>query len=150
MSVLQIPTPFNGASSYTMTVPLEGFQFQFEFDYNQRCAAWYMSIADADGVDIYNGMKLIMGFYLMFKCKDNRRPGSGAPLYLPGDFFLFSSTSDQSPPGLLDLYPGSGRCTLNYVTSDWLALVQAGDTSAIQAQIQAGLVNTLPSTYGQE
>jgi uncharacterized protein DUF6983 len=149
VSILVIPTPFSGGSSYTMTVPLEGFQFQFEFDYNQRCAEWYMSIADADGVDIYNGMKLMTGFYLMKKCKDPRRPGSGPPQYLPGDFFVISSTADQSPPSLLDLYPGTGRCQLCYITSDWLALIEAGDLSAIQAQVQAGLVNTIPSSYGQ-
>ena len=149
MSLLIMPTPFTGNPSYTMTVTLEGSQYQFQFDFNQRCAAWYMSIADGDGVDIYNGVKLITGFYLLNKCKDIRRPGAGPPTFLPGDFRLLSSTADQSPPGLLDLFPNSGRCTLFYITSDWLQLIQSGQGAPLLAGLEAGLQNTTLSTYGQ-
>lgn len=144
-----MPTPFSGQPSYTETVTLEGSQYQFQFDFNQRCASWYMSLADADGVDIYNGVKLVTGFYLLKKCKDIRKPGSGPPLFLPGDFILTSSTSDQSPPGLLDLYPNSGRCTLYYITSDWLQLILSGQGNTLLATLEAGLENTTLSTYGQ-
>lgn len=86
MSIFVIPTDPLGLSSYFMTVSLEGTSYQIELDYNERCAAWYLSVADADNVDIYNGVKLMTGFPLLKKCRDPRRP--------PGDFFVMSSTAD--------------------------------------------------------
>lgn len=148
MSLLVVPTPFTGAPSYNMTLNLEGNTFRLQFDFNQRCSSWYMSIADADGVDIYNGVKLVTGFYLLKKCKDIRKPGGGPPAFLPGDFFLLSSTADQSPPGLTELFPGTGRCQLYYVTSDWLAIILAGNGASLVPTINAGLQNTGLSTYG--
>lgn len=151
MSIFVIPTDPLGLSSYFMTVSLEGTSYQIELDYNERCAAWYLSVADADNVDIYNGVKLMTGFPLLKKCRDPRRP--------PGDFFVMSSTADQSPPALLDLLPGSGRCSLFYVTSDWISLVvptpfdaatSAANVAALQAQVAAGAASNGLSTYGQQ
>lgn len=110
MAILTVPT--DSLPSYVQTCSFEGSKYILALQYNQRCAAWYLSIADADNVDIANGIKLITGFPLLAKCKDPRRP--------PGDLFVLSSTSDLSPPSQPDLLPGSGRCSLVYVSSDWI------------------------------
>jgi hypothetical protein len=141
--ILSVPT-FSDPS-WTQSTTFEGTKYTLEFDYNQRCASYYMSIADADGVDIYNGVKVVCGFLLLRKCKDSRRP--------PGDLICLSSKPDTSPPTMLDLLPGSGRCTLYYITSDWLQIVESGNVAAIEAlfvQIAANAQTSSLSTYGQQ
>jgi hypothetical protein len=141
MTIQLVPTDPLGLSSYFQTTTFEGTDYVLQFDYNQRCASWYLSIADADNVDIYNGIKLVTGFSLLKKCVDPRRP--------PGAMFLFSSTSDQSPPGLYDLLPGIGRCSLIYVTSDWVQLFVTGQADTAIALIDANVTTSDISTYGQ-
>lgn len=141
MSILIIPT-FSDPS-YSQTTTLEGISYTLQFDFNQRAYSWYMSIADADGVDIYNGVKLVCGFSLLKKCKDPRAP--------PGVLVIISTAQDQTPPGLYDLLPG-GPAQLTYITSDWVAqLLQPGGLAAQQAQIAATASNASnpTSSYGQ-
>jgi hypothetical protein len=143
VSILTVPTWSD--PNWQQSTTFEGTKYQLSCQFNQRCISWYLSIADADGVDIYNGIKLSVGPLLLAKCKDPRRP--------PGDLIVISSTTCTTPPGILDLLPGSGRCSLLYITSDWLAIIQSGNAAAIQAlytQIQVGGTATSPiSTYGQ-
>ena len=143
MTVFVVPT--FSAPSWTQQTTFEGVSYALQFDFNQRACAYYMSVADADGVDIYNGVKVVCGFLLLQKCRDTRRPA--------GDLLCLSSTADASPPTFLDLLPGSGRCTLYYITSDWLATLRSGDAAAIaalHAQIASGNAASSPlSTYGQ-
>jgi hypothetical protein len=137
--ILIVPT-FSD-DSYVQQTTLEGTTYTMQFDFNQRCACWYMHLADQDGVDIYNGVKLVTGFSLLRKCKDPRAPA--------GALFVNSSTADLSPPDLFDLVPG-GRCQLMYLTSDWIALlVQPGGLDAILAQLAANAQASTTSTYGQ-
>ena len=149
MAIFTIQT--DSLPSYSESVCLEGSNYTIQFDFNQRCAEWYMSIADQDGVDIYNGVKIVCNMPLLRKCKDDRRPGfqSGSPY--AGDFLCTSSLiGNQYPPSQLDLLPNSGRCALSYITSDWMALLATGQGSAILAQIAAGGTLTSPiSPYGQ-
>ena len=143
--------PFFSDPSWTTAITLEGTLYNFEFDYNERGACWYMSVADADGVDIANGVKLVTGFPLLRKCKDPRRPGWQPATGVAGDFFVQCTTSDLTPPGLYDLLAGSGRCSLAYVSSDWVAILQTQGPSALLAQAVAGSSTTSPlSTYGTE
>lgn len=141
MTVQLVPTAFTDPS-YVQRCTFEGSLFVVQFDFNQRCAAWYMSIADSDGIDIYNGIKLTVGLMLLRRCADPRRPA--------GDFMCLSSTTDQSPPGIVDLLPGSGRCSLVYLTSDWLAQIAAGNGDDLVAQVQANAATSPLSTYGQQ
>jgi hypothetical protein len=125
---------------WTQTTTLEGVTFYLTFSYNQRCQVWYLSIADAENVDIYNGMKLVCGVPLLVNCADPRQPA--------GVLVVVSSTADSSPPGLNDLLPGSGRCALFYVTSDWVALLEAGELDTILSQLAAQTQTGTASTYG--
>jgi hypothetical protein len=139
MTIQAIPC-FSDPNWYA-NITLEGITYLFEFDFNQRGYCWYMSVADADGVDIYNGVKLSCNFSLLAKCKDPRAPA--------GAIWCLSSTSDSSPPGLYDLLAG-GRCTLVYITSDWVTLLQTpAGLANIQAQLASNTQNTEASSYGQ-
>ena len=151
MSLLVVPTT-SSAPSYVQNTTLEGSSYVLQFDFNQRACAWYLSIADASGVDIYNGIKLSCGMPLLRKCSDVRRP--------PGELLVLSSTADTSPPGLLELLPGSGRCSLLYCTSDWIAqlsssplpgavAVAAGSTAITFSQPQT-LAAGAPLTFGAQ
>lgn len=142
--------PFFDPPSFTQSLVLEGSLFQFQFDYNERGACWYMSLADADGVDIYNGVKLVLGFPLLKKCRDPRRPGAQTGTTSAGDLIVTSSTSDLTPPSYFDLAAG-GKNRLKYISSDWMALLLAGQTAPILAQYAAGSTSGVSpiSTYGQ-
>lgn len=140
MTIQVIPTDDTGVASYLQQTTLEGTTYNLAFQYNQRCACWYLSIADASNVDIYNGIKLVVGIPLLRKCTDPRRP--------PGDFLVISSTTDDSPPSLLDLLPDSGRCQLLYITSDWLKLIGQGKGQTVLDQLAANAQTTAISTYG--
>lgn len=124
---------------WTQTTTFEGVTYFLTFQYNQRVAAWYVSIADAANVDIYNGVKLTCGIGLLRKCADPRAP--------PGVLVVLSATQDKTPPGLGDLLPGSGRCTLYYITSDWVALIKT-DPAQLEAALENGTQNGTASTYG--
>src|SRR5271167_1659258 len=105
---MMFDVPTGNEAFYQQTSTFEGVTYLLSFTYNQTCECWYLSIADASGVDIYNGVKLICNNSLFRKCID--------PRIFPGALFVQSSTEDTSPPGLDDLLPGSGRCTLQYMT----------------------------------
>lgn len=141
MTVQIIPTydtPF-----WTQTTTLEGQTFQLEFAFNHREGCWYVSIADSAGVDIYNGCKLLCLQLLLRKCRDPRRPA--------GEFFVFDATGSNTPPGLSDLLPSVGRCTLVYLTSDILAQASTAEgLAAVLASLDAGNSATPQSTYGQQ
>lgn len=122
-------------------VTLEGTAYNLTFAWNMRSSTWYLSIADAAQVDIYNGMKLIVGYPLLQMCLDPRRP--------PGEFAVLDSTGANTPPGLNDLLPG-GRCTLIYMTSDVLELLADGEIAQYLATLATNTQTGTQSTYGQE
>lgn len=144
MSILLVPTDGTGLSSYFQTTTFEGTAYTLSWQFNQRCGEWYLSIADSLGVDIYNGVKVVCGLPLLRKCKDPRRP--------PGILMCLPNNGDSTPPGAYDLYPGSGRCAVYYVTSDWVALIAQGlpGIAAINAQLTANTQTSATSQYGQE
>jgi|GEM_PF-5089243 uncharacterized protein DUF6983 len=138
MTILVAPTANN--AFYQIQSTLEGVTFNFSFQFNQRCCCWYMSIADANGVDIYNGVKLICYQALLRKCVDPRAPA--------GDFLVISATTDDSPPMLNDLLPGTGRCSLLYITSDWLGLMTSTPPGLFQVTNGSSSVPSTESLVG--
>jgi hypothetical protein len=134
--------PTSDSPFYSQTTVLEGTGYRLSFAYAPREDCWYLSLADSNGVDIYNGLKLIVGNPLLFKCKDPRRP--------PGEFFVRSSSTDLRPPGLEDLVANAGRCQLFYVTSDVMNLFRAGKLDEYLAQLATNTTTGTGSTYGQQ
>lgn len=127
---------------YQQTTTFEGVTYVLSFAYSQSRGCWYLSVADASGVDIYNGVQIVCNNSLFRKCID--------PRIFPGALVCVTATNDASPPGLEDLVAGSGRCTLIYITSDWLALFKSGNGQQVVNQIQTNTVNQTASTYGQQ
>lgn len=143
MTIQIVPT--YDTPQYPMTSTLEGATFKLSFWYSQREQCWYLSVADATGLDIYNGMKLICGSLLMSQCADPRRPA--------GDFFVFDQTGANTPPALEDLVQGAGRCLLCYVTSDLIDAIAAADLATLTAFVASIASSSGPagqSTYGQQ
>lgn len=92
---------------YEESTRLDGVEYILRFKYNQREDCWYLTIATPKDVDIVKGVKLVCDWSLLLPYKYN--------LGLPQQsLFVFSNTTDKSPPGLLDLDPVSGRCQLVY------------------------------------
>src|ERR1700735_88143 len=104
MSNQLVPTPDGTTPVYSETVALDGTPYLLEFNFNQRCACWYLSLQTIDGDDIADGLKLVVGWNLLIKCASPNRP--------PGWLFVLSNTPDSSTPGLDDLNPNGGRCLL--------------------------------------
>ena len=139
MTVQVIPT-FN-SPFWTQTTTLEGVLYLLSFSYCQREECWYLSVADANGSDIYNGMKLTVGSMLLAKCKDPRKPA--------GELIVMSGSTDLSPPGLNDLVPGAGRCALYYITSDVMAMILNGTIGTYIKALATNTTQGQASTYGQ-
>lgn len=105
MTAQLVPT-YTDTTHYSEQVTLDGSPYVLTFDFNQREAAWYVSVGLPDGTRIYDGLKLVCNWPLMHKCSDPNRP--------PGDLFVLSNSADNSTPGLADLGTG-GRCALYYL-----------------------------------
>lgn len=108
MSILTISTdsdPF-----YTQRTDLEGTEYVFSFEWSRREQCWYLSLSTAEEVALVHGVKLVCYLPLLKRLADIRAP--------QGQFMVVSKTNDDSPPGLLDLLPDTGRCELIYFTSD--------------------------------
>ena len=105
MTLQLVPTPDGTTPFYSETVALDGTPYVLQFNFNQRCACWYLSLQTIDGEDVIDGIKLVPFWNLLIKCASPLRP--------PGWLFIIS-TPDLSTPGLDDLNPSGGRCQLVY------------------------------------
>lgn len=104
MSQLVIPTtadPFQ-----QQTVQLDGIKYVMSLSYNQREERWYLSLADDEGAPIVSGLKLQANWGLFWRHRYNVK----VP---PGELMAMATTTDKSPPTLLELGEGK-RCQLTY------------------------------------
>lgn len=46
--------------AYSQRTILDGREYQLSFHWNQRASAWYLSIADENGVAIASGIRLVV------------------------------------------------------------------------------------------
>jgi hypothetical protein len=97
---------------YTITIPLDGKDYVFDFRYNQREQVWYFSIEQPDGVRLATGVKVVCNTPLIYK-RDERLP--------PGLLVAISQDGDDTSPSLLELGPGK-RVVLSYLTGDEVVL----------------------------
>jgi hypothetical protein len=95
---------------YSITIPLDGRDFVFDFRYNQREQVWYFSIDLPDGTRLITGVKVVCNTPLIYK-QDERLP--------PGVLMAISKDADDTPASLLELGPGK-RVELTYATEDEL------------------------------
>ena len=82
-------------SFYSEVVTLDGTEYLLDFRYNQTEDRWRLSISDLEGDPILQGVKIVCGVSLLRRTADSRKPR--------GVLMAQATTSDESPPGLLDL-----------------------------------------------
>jgi hypothetical protein len=101
--MLIIPTQV--APRYTETISLDGAQYRFGFEWNDRAAAWFLSVLQDDGTPILSGVRLTVRFPLLTRFRI-----AGLP---PGMLECIDTMGSDIDPGYYDLNEG-GRCVLAY------------------------------------
>lgn len=72
MSV-QLPIRQEGPH-FRFVTELDGVAFSFEFRWNDRESAWFMTIGDGEGTPIVAGVRVISSFPLLTRFTDERLP----------------------------------------------------------------------------
>ena len=94
------PDPF-----YRIRTDLDNVVYFMDFAFNVRESCWYVSLYDANEVALVEGKKLVCYTSLLPRYAEN---------FPQGHLMVISSSTDDSPPGLFDLVPDTGRCSLVY------------------------------------
>lgn len=100
--------------SFTQRTSLDGVTFEFEIRWNERESAWYMAIADADGVALRSGVRMAVRWPLLKSVADARRPG--------GELYLLDIDESGAEAGFDDL---GVRTLLFYITAAEVADLEA-------------------------
>lgn len=91
-----IATLANGREFYSFRTRLEGSEYNFAFQWNIRQERWYMTLADAENVNIVASVCVVCDFDLLrYSHHDERCP--------PGGLIAIDLTGGNSPPGLKEL-----------------------------------------------
>lgn len=85
--------------NYQFETYIEDVNYVFDVRWNERDAAWYFDISDADGKVISSGLKLVIGA--------NVGRYSNNPLFTQGVFAVVDTSGEQRDPGFDDI--GIGR-----------------------------------------
>lgn len=92
----QIPCLPDGASNWTQRTQLTGVEYLLTFDWNQRLGRWLLSIADANGAQLYSRLPLVVGMALIAQEPGVRR--------IPFDLVVIDATgANDVDPGFVDL-----------------------------------------------
>lgn len=109
--ILIMPTPSEDPFD-VRRVTLEGQEYLFDYAYNQRENAYYLSILSTREEPLKVGLKVLTNWPLLRKYSyDKRLP--------PGELIAIGFTEDTATAGLGELGEGR-RIELNYFTSDEL------------------------------
>lgn len=90
---------------YNFDIDLDDVKFAFSFEWNDRDAGWYMSIATPEGVPVLSGRRVVLGYPLISIYRDARLPA--------GTLVAIDTTGVNEEPGFGDL---GERVKLLYVT----------------------------------
>jgi hypothetical protein len=108
----EIPTSQPDTPYWVQQTTLEGVTYYFDFQWNFREEAWFMSILDADLDPILSGRRIVLNFPLL-RLVDERRP--------PGQILALAETGGEDP-GYDEL---GSRVKLYYLTAEEVAEAQA-------------------------
>jgi hypothetical protein len=118
----------NEDDDYSFEVELDGETFLFDFRWNERADAWFMSLSLPNGEALAQGIKVTSSLIPLSWYATN-------PAAPKGRLFLFDSSGSFADPGRFDLAPES-RCQLCYYEqSEWQALLAADDPEVIFAAL---------------
>jgi hypothetical protein len=102
-----IPT-LAGVARYSQRTILDGREYVLSFAWNSRVGKWSLSVADAKGVPIVQGIRIVCGLPLLRLLTDQRSP--------PGDLIALDRTG-EGDPGFNDL---GTRVVLQYIEASSL------------------------------
>lgn len=92
MAIFEIPVP-QGQAFFIKRVPLDGVDYLFDFSYNQREDAFYLTIQDSVGEHILGPIKIVSNFPLI----GFRRYAAGLP---PGELWAVAFKGEPDAPGM--------------------------------------------------
>lgn len=95
MAILIIPTNPNGAYIFTQRTPLEGREYSFRFEWNDRAQGWFMSMGTEDDSPIILSRRLVVDHELL--------KGVTVPIRPPGALYLLEVHNGRNDPGRFDL-----------------------------------------------
>lgn len=85
MAIVKIPTPRNSTPLASQITTLDGKDYVFTFDWIGREQKWYLKIADADGIELISGIRLVVNIPLIETLASDSAP--------PGELLLLTSNS---------------------------------------------------------
>jgi hypothetical protein len=97
--------PTYDAPRYTESVTLDGASYRFGFEWNDRAAAWFLSVLTDAGVPIISGVRITVRFPFLSRYRIDGLP--------PGMLECIDTINSDTDPAYLDLLEG-GRCILAY------------------------------------
>ena len=103
--------PFSTLPAFTQTVTLDGSVYRLSFAWNYRAGYWSMSILDAGGIPLIQGLRIVLNLDLF-----RQFPGRGLP---PGVLYAVDPSDTISDPAFDDI--SAGRVILVYLTEADLA-----------------------------
>lgn len=59
---------------YSIRVELDGVRFELHFEWNDRAAAWFLDIYDADAVRLVSGVRIVVAWPMLEIYADSRLP----------------------------------------------------------------------------
>lgn len=109
MSIEAVPTPRDGYPDETFRVALGGSQYVIRWQWNEREGTWAFTIADAEGVAILSGVRVVLNVDLLEWTSDPRKPD--------GALLVVDPSGGTTEPTLSDL---GQRVQVVFATSDEL------------------------------
>lgn len=110
MTIEIIPT-VSTPNVYVQRTALSGVDFILRFMYSTRECKWFFDLADANGVEILQGAKVVIGWPLLRLVTDTRRPaGEIFAIDLPAQGTTITTQKDPNAGDLND------RVKIAYVT----------------------------------
>ncbi len=96
MALLTMPIEDAGTDgAFYFTSVLEGKNYQWVFQYNDREGYWYFDILDEEGEHIRSGVKIVSNFPIIRPCVNEDRP--------PGELMFLDTRPEPSDPALAEL-----------------------------------------------
>lgn len=95
MAILILPLRADGDPHYEFQTELERRTFGFVVRWNERAAAWFVSIKSADGVEVLSGIRLATGVPLLARFAIAARPA--------GELVLIDTEGKGEEPSQLEL-----------------------------------------------
>lgn len=86
---------FSDSPHFSYQVDLDATTYGFEFKWNARDASWYFNLADADGLPLLSGLRVVVRHLYL-----SRYRYFGLPI---GELEFVDSTDKDLEPGLEDL-----------------------------------------------